>query len=97
MAEPNRAIIYTKPPIALHNYLRANESSTYCPPGITDVEDAARNTVNGSWRSDEDLCCGLEPVVSLLVDQIGLTKLSFIKLRNMHPTSKVTTIYIDGK
>ena len=62
MAEPNRAIIYTKPPIALHNYLRANESSTYCPPGITDVEDAARNTVNGSWRSDEDLCCGLEPL-----------------------------------
>ena len=38
-----------------------------------------------------------EFVVSLLVDQIGLTKLSFIKLRNMHPTSKVTTIYIDGK
>ena len=33
-------------------------------------------------------------VVSLLVDQIGLTKLSFRKLRNMHTTSKVTTIYL---
>ena len=33
-------------------------------------------------------------VVSLLVDRIGLTNFSFGQLRNMHTTSKVTTIYI---
>ena len=33
-------------------------------------------------------------VVSLLVDRIGLTNFSFGQRRNMHTTSKVTTIYI---
>ena len=62
IAEPDRVIIYSKAAVAVHNYLRTNESSTYCPPGFTDVEDAAGSTVNGSWRSEEDLCRGLEPL-----------------------------------
>ena len=60
IAEPDRVIIFSKAAIALHNYLRTNESSVYCPPGFIDGEDGAGNTINGSWRSDEELCHGLE-------------------------------------
>ena len=53
IAEPERAVIYTKAAIALHNYLRTTESSSYCPPGFIDNEDGMGNVVPGSWR-DED-------------------------------------------
>lgn len=49
---------YTKAAIALHNYLRVTESSTYCPPGFVDGEDGAGNVLRGSWR-DDGVCDGL--------------------------------------
>ena len=52
IGHPDRVVTYTKAAIALHNYLRVTESSTYCPPGFVDGEDGAGNVVHGSWRDD---------------------------------------------
>ena len=46
-------IIYSKAAIALHNYLRANKSSVYCPPGFIDGEHDGGNLIEGGWRSEE--------------------------------------------
>ena len=55
LAEPDRAVCYTKAAIALHNYLRTEESSVYCPPGFVDAEDGTGNAIGGSWRhSDQE-------------------------------------------
>ena len=61
IAEPDRAVSYTKAAIALHNLLRTTESSTYYPPGFIDSEDGMGNTVAGSWRDDDQSTC-LNPV-----------------------------------
>lgn len=53
LAESERAVIYTKAGITLHNFLRTTESSSYCPPGFIDSEDGAGNVVHGSFQ------CGL--------------------------------------
>ena len=40
--------------LVLHNYLRQSLSNgTYCPPGLTDVEDSTGFTP-GCWRDDEE-------------------------------------------
>ena len=69
IAEPERAIIYTKAAIALHNYLRTTESSVYCPPGFIDSEDGIGNIVSGSWR-EEGPSAGLESL-----SQVGSNRL----------------------
>ena len=53
IAEPERAAVYTKAAIALHNFLRTTESSLYCPPGFVDSEDGMGNSIPGSWRDEE--------------------------------------------
>lgn len=58
IGQPDRVVAYTKAAIALHNYLRVTESSTYCPPGFVDGEDGDGNIVSGSWR-EENACEGL--------------------------------------
>ena len=60
IAEPSRAIVYTKAAICRHNYLRILESSVYCPPGFIDVEDGSGNCIDGGWRGDQDACSGME-------------------------------------
>ena len=59
MGEPERAVLYTKAAIALHNYLRVTESIVYCPPGFVDGEDGAGNQISAGWRSEDDPCAGL--------------------------------------
>ena len=54
IAAPDNAVIFTKAAIALHNYLRTNESSVYCPPGFTDAEDGAGHLLRGNWRHEVD-------------------------------------------
>ena len=49
-SSPERVVAYIKATIALHNYLRSNESSVYCPPCFTDSKDGQGNTINGEWR-----------------------------------------------
>ena len=46
-------ITFAKAAIALHNYLRTEESSIYCPTGYTDAEDGSGNVIPGSWRNEE--------------------------------------------
>ena len=53
IAEPERAVAYTKAAIALHNFLRTTESLVYCPPGFADSEDGVGNVVEGSWRNED--------------------------------------------
>ena len=66
LAEPDRAVCYTKAAIALHNFLRTEESSTYCPPGFVDAEDGTGNAIGGSWRhSDQDPSTGLTSISHL--------------------------------
>ena len=48
-------VAFTKATIALHNYLRTEESSVYCPAGFVDGEDGTGNIVNGSWREEESV------------------------------------------
>ena len=52
IAEPDNVITYTKAAIALHNYLRTEESSVYCPAGFIDGEDGDGNVVSGYWREE---------------------------------------------
>ena len=59
LAEPNHAMCYTKAAIALHNYLRIEESHIYCPPGFVDAEDGTGNAIDGNWRRDQDPSTGL--------------------------------------
>ena len=54
LAELDRAVCYTKAAIALHNYLRTEESSVYYPPRFVDAEDGTGNAIDGSWRRDQD-------------------------------------------
>ena len=58
IAEPSRAIVYTKAAICLHNYLRTLESSVYCPPGFIDGEDGSGNCI------DQDACSGMESLAA---------------------------------
>ena len=62
ISEPSRVEVYVKAAVALHNYLRTEESAVYCPSGFIDVEDRNGNHIDGRWRADSDPCSGLEPV-----------------------------------
>ena len=64
IAEPSNVVAFTKAAIALHNYLRTEESSVYCPAGFVDGEDGSGNVINGSWR-EEDPSSGLTPLRSV--------------------------------
>ena len=64
IADPNNVVLYTKAAIALHNYLRTDEASMYCPPGFVDGEDGSGNVIAGSWR-EEGVACGLQPIGSV--------------------------------
>jgi hypothetical protein len=52
IAEAENVVTFTKATIALHNFLRVRESSTYCPAGFSDGEDADRNVMRGGWRDE---------------------------------------------
>ena len=52
IAEPAHAVLYTQAAIALHNYLRSTESSSYCPPGYVNGEDGTGSVIEGNWRSE---------------------------------------------
>ena len=60
IADPSRVVIYSKAAIALHNYLRTEESSVYYPPGFVDGEDGSGNVIDGAWRKKEVPVTGLE-------------------------------------
>jgi len=78
LAEPDRAVCYTKAAIALHNYLRTEESSVYCPPGFVDAEDGTGNAIGGSWRhSDRDPATGLTSVSRLGSNRLVIFLLNF--------------------
>lgn len=62
IAKPDHVVLFTKAAIALHNFLRTNESSVYCPPGFTDGEDGAGNVLEGEWRREADSCTGIERI-----------------------------------
>ena len=66
IGNPDRVVTYTKAAVVLHNYLRVNESSVYCPPGFVDGEDGDGNVVTGNWRIEEDVCNGLTCVGQVL-------------------------------
>ena len=53
IAHPESVTLYVKAAVALHNYLRTEESSVYCPPGFLDSEDGCGNVIDGGWRRDE--------------------------------------------
>ena len=50
IGEPDNVIIFTKAAIAVHNFLRTEESSVYCPAGYVDGEDGSGNLIPGMWR-----------------------------------------------
>ena len=62
IATPEKAVIFTKAAIALHNYLRTVESSVYCPAGFIDAEDGAGNVLEGEWRREVNAGSGLEVI-----------------------------------
>ena len=63
--------MYTKAAIALHNYLRTEQSNVYCPPGYIDAEDGVGNIIEGAWRTDEEPGVGLQSL-SRVGSNIGL-------------------------
>ena len=65
IANPDRVVAFTKAAIALHNYLRTEASSVYCPPGFVDEEDGAGNIIYGSWKGDEEPVTGFESLGSI--------------------------------
>ena len=64
IAEPSNVVVFVKATIVLHNYLRTEESSVYCPAGFTDGEDGSGNIITGAWR-DDNQATGLRPVSAL--------------------------------
>ena len=62
IANPENVQLYVQAAIVLHNYLRKMESSVYCPPGFVDGEDGCGNVIEGGWRQDEDMNCGIQPI-----------------------------------
>ena len=62
IADPLNVVIFTKAAIALHNYLRTNESNVYCPPGFIDAEYGAGNIIEGSWRMEDSESGALQPI-----------------------------------
>ena len=46
-------VIFVKATIALHNFLRTEESAVYCPPGFVDGGDGSGNLIPGAWRDGE--------------------------------------------
>ena len=54
VAESENVVKFTKAAIALHNYLRTEESAVYCPAGFIDGEDGSGIIIPGSWRDGED-------------------------------------------
>ena len=52
IGEPDNVITFTKAAIALHNYLRTEEGSLYCPAGYVDGEDGSGNIIPGMWRNE---------------------------------------------
>ena len=46
-------MLFTKATIALHNYLRTEEGTIYCPAGFVDGEDGSGNINHGTWREEE--------------------------------------------
>lgn len=52
IAIPSRVEKFTLAAVALHNYLRTEESSVYCPSGFIDAEDAVGNIIPGRWRDE---------------------------------------------
>ena len=59
IAKPKNVVAFTKAAIALHNFLRTEESSTYCPVGFVDGEDGSGNVIPGSWRDSGEQPSGL--------------------------------------
>lgn len=62
IAKPKNVILFTKAAIALHNYLRTQESAVYRPPGFTDGEDGAGNVLEGDWRCETSGSTGLDRI-----------------------------------
>ena len=55
IAKPENVALYVKAAVALHNFLRTEESSVYCPPGFMDSEgDGCGYVIEGAWRQDEE-------------------------------------------
>ena len=61
ISTPDHVVNYTKAAVALHNLLRVQESTVYCPPGFVDCEDGEGNIIDGSWR-EEDRSTGMQEV-----------------------------------
>lgn len=68
--------MFAKAAIALHNYLRTTESSLYFPPGFVDGEDGAGNTVEGSWREEEEPT-GLIPLSHIGSNRFEIDHITF--------------------
>ena len=62
IATPDHVVLFTKAAIALHNFLRTNESSVYCPPGFINSEDGAGNLLEGNWRREASDSTGLHRI-----------------------------------
>ena len=71
-------ILYTQAAIALHNYLRTEESSVYCPPGFIDSEDGCGNIVEGAWRQDEDGNTGMQSISHTGSNRYNLSHVQFL-------------------
>lgn len=85
IADPKNVVLFTKAAIALHNYLRTEESGIYCPPGFVDGEDGSGNIISGSWR-DEEPSTGLQPVGAVGGNRYAANK---------HPVYTCTCIFRD--
>ena len=83
-------ILFTKAAIALHNYLRTEESSAYCPTGFVDGEDGSGNVISGSWREEE-------PGTGLtLLGSVSGNGLVFSYIRHSHGIITYTFLGIHG-
>ena len=91
IADPSRVVIYSKAAIALHNYLRTEESSVYCPPGFVDGEDGSGNVIDGAWRRDEVPVTGLESLRHVGGNRYNNLSTSLVdKLYSVHYYSCIT-------
>ena len=51
IASPENAQVFVKACVALHKFLRVDQSSVYCPQGFADSEDNTGKVVCCAWRN----------------------------------------------
>ena len=94
IADPGNVVIFAKAAIALHNYLRTEDSVVYCPTGYIDGEDGSGNLIPGLWRNEE-LATGLLPIGTISSNRYTSIHAIYSKIILISTLTLISTVRLD--